>query len=982
MRVVEAIAERLRTEMDRGRGGNVVSPFPVSLEPRFTPFRHNNRPMEKGFLAEPAGPLKAEMVPLSDLRFLRVRLSIQDKYDPGLSEQQLLALSPAHPVAFEVIGLSGSVSFQFVAPSSDVPNLISQIHSHYPQAQVFDATDPIPHDVAARLFARSYHLRDSHLFQIRIEHNPEAFRTMTGVLAGLAEGESGLYQVLFQPVQHSWYDNILRVASDPWEPSKSAFVDLPDLPRKARAKVERPLFAVAVRIAASSAGLLERLEGSFLSQFESAENSLVAIEPSYPTEAVLGRFTLNPGMLLNVRELAALVHLPDPAGLAKGTVDLASASAKAPPSATEPLVVLGVNRHQGVETPVGIDAHWMARHMFIEGFTGSGKTTVLKAILLALMEKGCGLAFFDYAGDAAQDLLDLVPEHRVSDVIYFNPGDREFPPALNVLQSSQREQEMLASELMVGLKRIFHGRTEFGPRMEWILRQTVQTLLASQGEKTLRDIPRFLTDRRYREEVLGTVNDPDLRAFWRMRGQLSANVTDPILSRLSTFLDRPTVRNVVSQSNLIDLNQAMNQGKILIFNLSKGILGEENSQILGSLILSKLQLAAMARAELLASERHLFVVAIDEFQNHGGARLDTTSIRSFLSEARQYGVALIIATQFISQLDRDVTAAIFGNVGTLVCLRCGIDDAPILQRELGSFTADDLLNLGTGQALVRMGRAIDTFNVDIEAPPRPRRRFGEEIVQISRERYCRPKSEVEELLWRTAEIEPSEDHRDIDSPAAPAEEPDRRPAAPSLEELTSSRIPEPASTRPVETVKAEVPVVQPRITTQHRYLQTLIKRMAEERGFRATIEQPTPDGQGRVDVSLERDGKRIACEISMTTTHEHELSNIEKCLRAGYDTVILCSPERRTLDMVKALVSRKLSESDQDKVLFFQPEELFFYLEQEAASGAGGEERVKGYKVNVRYQPVAEAEKRAKREAVSKVILQALRRLKSRGPDG
>lgn len=978
MKIVESIAESLRYEMHRGMGEGVACPFPVALEPPFSPFQHPNPHTRRGGSITPATATEAELIPRSDLRFLKVRLSSQNTYDLRLSEQQMLAFSPRNPVAFEVHGHGGSVSFQYVAAKQDASNLVSQLHSHYPGAQVFEGPDVIGGEDRPHLIARNYRLRESHLFQIRVEQRPESFTALVGILAGLSHGEFGSFQVLFQPVRFPWYENILNVASDLWDPNESAFVDLPDLPRKARGKVERPLFAVAVRLAASDKGILKTLEGSFLSQFETTENSLVASAPRYPEEAVLGRFTCTPGMLLNVRELAAIAHLPDPATLPRGTVEMAAATAKAPPSASHPLVVLGVNSHQGAEMPVGIDEHWMARHIFIEGFTGSGKTTVLKAILIALMEQGYALAFFDYAGDAAEELLDLVPESRIQDVIYFNPGDRDFPPGLNVLQSSEREQEMLASELMVGLKRIFRGRAEFGPRMEWILRQTVHTLLASSGEKTLRDISRFLMDHNYRQEVLRTVSDPDVRLFWRTRGQLSSGVIDPILSRLSTFLDRPTIRNIVSQPNLIDLNQAMNQGKIVVFNLSKGILGEENSQVLGSFILSKLQLAAMARAEMSPSERKLFVVAIDEFQNQGGRDADTASVRSFLSEARKYGVGLVTATQYISQLDRDVVSAIFGNVGTLICLRCGIDDAPILQRELGSFTADDLLNLATGQAIVRMGRAEDTFNVDIPSPAYQATSFRDRIVQISRECYCRPKAEVEELLWSSVEPESPESQSEAFAP--PKSE---RRAGTTVSQTTrqpdreSARV-EPSSTIPEEKLKEGFEARQPRNTSQHRYLQNLIKRMAEERGYRAIIEQPTPDGNGKVDVGLERDGKRIACEISVTTSEEHELSNIEKCLRAGFDIVVLCSLERRILDKVKALASQKFSGSDLEKVLFLQPEELFFYLEQEAASEGGTEERVKGYRVKVQYQPLADSEKEARREAVTQVIFHALRRLRDR----
>jgi hypothetical protein len=179
-----------------------------------------------------------------------------------------------------------------------------------------------------------------------------------------------------------------------------------------------------------------------------------------------------------------------------------------------------------------------------------------------------------------------------------------------------------------------------------------------------------------------------------------------------------------------------------------------------------------------------------------------------------------------------------------------------------------------------------------------------------------------------------------------------------------------------EKVEVALPEVEEKKKSQHRYLQSLIRRMAEEKGFRAIIEQPTLDGRGKVDVSLERDGRKIACEISITTTDEQELSNIEKCLSSGYEKVILCSPEKKSLEKIKALASQKLNASDQEKILFFQPDELFFYLEKEAAGFAGKEERIKGYKVKVQYQSVGEAEKKTRREAVGQVILQALRRMK------
>jgi DNA helicase HerA-like ATPase len=240
-------------------------------------------------------------------------------------------------------------------------------------------------------------------------------------------------------------------------------MNLPDLPRKARAKTERPLFAVAVRLSASSPAILDRLQGAFLPQLESAENGLVPMGGSYPVDAVLGRFTRSEGMLLTLSELSALAHLPNPALVSQG---LEVAEKGAPPrlAVERILCLLGSNDYRGAETPVGIPADQLSRHLAILGGTGSGKTNLMKVAFSPLLEQGYGIAVLDPKGDLAQGFLDLVPQHRVNDVIWFDPTDREYPPALNILQASgDLSPDELAGELMIGLKRIFTGSSEFGP---------------------------------------------------------------------------------------------------------------------------------------------------------------------------------------------------------------------------------------------------------------------------------------------------------------------------------------------------------------------------------------------------------------------------------------------------------------------------------------------------------------------------------------
>lgn len=310
MRTVEAREERLRRAMRRGMGGDSVLPFPVSLEPPFTFFHHPELKPSKGSPAQLPLFTQVKVSSLSALSFLEVKLSTKDNYAPEAQEQLLLALGSRYPVALEVIGLGGKVAIQFVAVKQEAPNVVGQLQAHYPGSQVSEGTDLVSGHRELFSEARGYRLRDSHLFQLRSEYRPESYTALGGILSSLRRDEAGLFQVLFQPARHPWQENIVRVASDPWDASRSSFVDLPDLPRKARSKVERPLFAVAVRLAASSPGVLNRLELGFLSQFQGVENGLVALGAHYPLPAVLGRFAQAPGMLLNARELAALAHLP------------------------------------------------------------------------------------------------------------------------------------------------------------------------------------------------------------------------------------------------------------------------------------------------------------------------------------------------------------------------------------------------------------------------------------------------------------------------------------------------------------------------------------------------------------------------------------------------------------------------------------------------------------------------------------------------
>jgi hypothetical protein len=450
---------------------------------------------------------------------------------------------------------------------------------------------------------------------------------------------------------------------------------------------------------------------------------------------------------------------------------------------------------------------------------------------------------------------------------------------------------------------------------------------------------------------------------------LVAKPQGPILTRLDTFLRPKLIRYMVAQrENRFDLGAVMNEGKIFLAKLSQGAIGEENAYLLGTLLVSKFQQLAMSRQQTAVAQRRNFYLYIDEFHN-----FVTPSMAAILSGARKYRLGLILAHQELQQLasrDADVASAVIANPYTRICFRLGDFDAKRLADGFSFFEAKDLQNLQVGEAICRVERAEFDFNLktlplpSIDRAEAERRR--ERIIALSRERYATPRAVVEAALM-PEEIPPPVQ---ISRPQHPAAEPPPR-ATPSVSE--EKRPPAPPSAR---AKLPSAPSSSGRGGPQHKYIQELVRRWASSRGYKTTIEKEILDGLGSVDVALEKDGRSIACEISITTTVEHEMGNVQKCLTAGFEHVVLILSERKMMAKAKDAVAAAVSEAERARVHVLTTEEFFAFVETLEAHAAGREEKVLGYKVKVDYQPVAEGEQKARKQAISQVILGALKKLK------
>jgi len=638
-------------------------------------------------------------------------------------------------------------------------------------------------------------------------------------------------------------------------------------------------------------------------------------------------------------------------------------------------------------------------HFYVIGSTGTGKSKFLQYLILQDILEGRGVGIIDPHGDLIEDVKILLArafkgefeESLADQVIIIDPTDPNQTVTFNPLEKlpgiSAAEQ---ANELVCSFKKIWAD--SWGVRMEDLMRNSLIAL--SEAELTLVELSSFLTDRNFREVVLERVSNPVAKEYFQRfnvltdRGQIPW--IEPIMNKINAVFCDDRIKQIFSSTkSSFNLREAMDDGKVLLIKLDKGRL-KDSANLLGSLLMAKIQMAAFSRSDIEQKKRVPFYLYIDEFQNFAN-----DSFALILSEARKYGLYLTMVHQSLSQIPEELRDLILSCAGIQIYFRLGRQDAQLLAKEAFAYSGSWERWIGALQNLdpricyiknkiqggithvnaMPIESAAELLEMEesdcqkyMDSLPFGKNYLVERktLTLLSGERRGLINKEIGERRKKEKIFKPDEE---VFSP--------KQDKVPKFEVVKENiRIKESISEDNIDITGIKEP--KDKSQTQHQYLQNLIKKMAEEKGYKAVIEQPTPDGQGRVDVSLERNGRRIACEISVTTNSEHEFSNIEKCLNAGYEKVILCSPDKKNLDKVRTLVMDKLEDAGIEKVTFFEPEDIVFYFENEIAQELSNESRVKGYKVKVNYQPLNHADKKTKREAVSHVLLGALRRMKSK----
>jgi hypothetical protein len=417
----------------------------------------------------------------------------------------------------------------------------------------------------------------------------------------------------------------------------------------------------------------------------------------------------------------------------------------------EPLPFVGMRQVWGGEKLFGLHAPDRRQHVYCVGKSGTGKSTLLRNLILQDIELGHGVGLIDPHGDLAEDILDAIPPWRTDDVVYFNTADLEYPIGLNLLQNVPPERRhRIASGVVGAMKAIWHD--SWGPRMEYILYAAVAALLDCQNTSIL-GIPRMLSDRRYRQWVVDQVKDPVVKSFWtrefeNYRTDFMQEAVAPIQNKIGQLLMSPPVRNVLGQvRRKVDPKFMMDNRRIFIANLSKGLLGEDKANLLGSLLVTSFELAALERVGVPEAKRKDFFLYIDEFHNFA-----TDSFATILAEARKYRLNLTLSHQYLDQLRPSVCHAVFGNAGTVISFRVGGRDAKVLAHECGfGYTAGQFSSLGNFEVIVNRllhGRHVEPFSGRTLAPLEIRSGWRDEVVRRSREKYAARKATVENKIER------------------------------------------------------------------------------------------------------------------------------------------------------------------------------------------------------------------------------------------
>lgn len=745
-----------------------------------------------------------ELIATADQFFASLSSLYQrDFWDEMIGDQPVISL--------EIVVENDRISFYLTCPKGLVPQLEKLLNSFYPQAQIervhghniFSVEKGVV-AVTVLSFSKRY------IFPIKTYKllDTDPLSSVTNVLSKMGEGSNAAIQIVMTPAADRWRYGANTAAkqvlegkhhyiySSRWLQAFHQFLDLfrgsvqksaqsstdqqkmtyrltpaqEDLMKAFNEKGSKVGFKTSIRILVvapsqeAASVHLQNIVSAFAQFSAPAWNSFRQLTKVNRNEEIVNfifrRLSSTPKMILNSEELASIFHLPNHFIQTPNIQWLSSRSLPPPTNLSHDGVVIGESVFRGETKLVRAQDEDRLRHIFMIGKTGVGKTTLFENMIDQDIRAGKGVCFIDPLGDAIESILTKIPKERAEDVVLFDPSDTDRPMGLNLLQWRRPEEKdfLIAEWIEIFYKLFDPNRTGIiGPQWEHWGRNAALTVMAQPEGGSLLEIPRLFVDDVFREQVISYVKDPVVRAFWQQQLAKTADfhkseMYNYFISKFGRFMTNELMRNIIGQTrSAFDLREIMDSGKILLINLAKGKIGEMNSNLLGLILVSKLQTAAFSRADIPEEQRRPFYLYVDEFQN-----FTTDSFATILSEARKYRLSLNITNQFIAQLTEKIRDAVIGNVGTMIVYRIGAADAEFMAKEFPGVTIDDMVNLDRFTTYVKL--LIDLtpskpFSMrGIKSPVPKNSQTAEAIRQLSRLKYGQEKSVVEQAIQERTRV--------------------------------------------------------------------------------------------------------------------------------------------------------------------------------------------------------------------------------------
>lgn len=694
-------------------------------------------------------------------------------------------------ISFEIAVLKKRIGFYVWVPEYLKNFVEEQIYAQYPTVHISEVTDYATEHEQEYQTTLSTELKFTVNDMLPIKtfqsFEVDPLAAITATLAKFEDDEEAWVQMLIKPAPGNWHRKSERyiaglrggnttsttgLLSALWAPpgTKTETSRPADYEQTritgAEQKSQKLAFETAVKIVYRGNATLQQAQLRMQSIVASYKQFNTTYLNGFDTKRVhqdqhaaakyQARTFFQKGFICNIEEVATLYHLPH-TNVETPFILWATAQTAEPP-ANLPIILpnqprddvspAATTNFRGHNTMFGMPRSDRGRHLYIIGQTGVGKSGLLELLTISDVYSQYGFAVIDPHGDYAQNVLRRIPAERANDVVYFNPADVEYPIAFNPMEIyDPKLKTHTCSELIGVLKRMFES---WGPRLEYILRYSILALL-DYPDATMLDITRILTDKKFRTEVLKHVQDPVVRNFWTVEfaswnDKFAAEAVAPVLNKVGAFTANPLVRNIIGQPKSgFNIRQIMDERKILIVNLSRGLVGEDNAALLGALLVTKIQMAAMSRADIPASQRAPFYLYVDEFQNFA-----TDSFATILSEARKYGLNLTVANQYTAQMMDTVKDAVFGNVGSIVAFRMSADDARSMQRYFEpKFTEYDLVHMHNRNFVISMtieGEKAQAFSATSLSLPPYAEDYTVPIVERSRATYASNRDFVERYV--------------------------------------------------------------------------------------------------------------------------------------------------------------------------------------------------------------------------------------------